>query len=104
MNDKVYVILKNAYEFDDFNYGDYYPCFISLNKDKVVDQFNSIKEVEISSFNNALNYYKDLIEEQPERKEDFQIEENTDEKLTIYLNNWCYKWQLVEYELDKLLL
>lgn len=45
MNDKVYVILKNAYEFDDFNYGDYYPCFISLNKDKVVDQFNSIKEV-----------------------------------------------------------
>lgn len=100
---KVYAILKNSYEFDDLNYGDYYPCFLSLSKDKVIDQFNSIKDVEISSFNNALNYYKDLIEKHPERKEDFQIEENTDEKLTIYLNNWCYEWKLAEYELDKLL-
>ena len=104
MNDKVYVILKNAYEFDDLNYGDYYPCFLSLNKNTVIDQFNSIKDVEISSFNNALNYYKDLIEEHPDRKEDFQITENTDEALTIYLDNWCYMWKLAEYELDKLLL
>ena len=51
---KVYVILKLSYEFDDLNYGDYWPCFLSLNKDKVIEQFNSIKEVEISSFNNTL--------------------------------------------------
>ena len=98
---KVYVILKLSYEFDDLNYGDYWPCFLSLNKDKVIEQFNSIKEVEISSFNNTLKYYKDFIEKNPDRKEDFQITENTDEKLTIYLNNWCYRWKLAEYELDK---
>lgn len=101
MNDKVYAILKNSYEFDDLNYGDYYPCFLSLNKNKVIEQFNSIKDAEISSFNNAVKYYKDLIEKYPNRKEDFQIAENTDNQLTIYLNNWCYKWKLAEFELDK---
>ena len=102
MNDKVYAILKNSYEFDDINYGDYYPCFLSLNKNKVIEQFNSIKEAEISSFNNAIKYYKNFIESHPERAEDFQIEENTDNQLTIYLNNWCYMWKLAEFELDKI--
>ena len=103
MNNKVYTILKLSYEFDDLNYGDYWPCFLSLNENKVIEQFNSIKDAEISSFNNAIKYYKDFIESHPERAEDFQIAENTDETLVIYLNNWCYKWKLAEYELDKIL-
>ncbi len=103
MNNKLYAILKLSYEFDDLNYGDYYPYFLSLNENKVIKQFNSIKNTEISSFNNAVKYYKDFIESHPERAEDFQIEENTDKTLVIYLDNWCYKWKLVEYELDKII-
>jgi len=102
MNNKVYVILKLSYEFDDLNYGDYYPCFLSLNENKVIEQFKLIKDVNISSFNNAIKYYKDFIESHPEQAKDFQIVENTDKTLVIYLNNWCYKWKLAEYELDKI--
>ena len=102
MNNKVYAILKLSYEFDDLNYGDYYPCFLSLNENKVIEQFNSIKDAEISSFNNAIKYYKDFIENHPERAEDFQIAENTDKTLVIYLDNLCYNWKLAEYELDKI--
>ena len=100
MNNKVYAILKLSYEFDDINYGDYNPCFLSLDKDKVIAQFNSIKETEIFSFNVEVEYYKDFIEKHPNRKEDFQIAENTDNQLTIYLDNWCHKWKLTEFELD----
>ena len=42
MNDKVYAILKRSYEFDDLNYGDYWPCFLSLDKHKVINKFNEI--------------------------------------------------------------
>ena len=51
MNDKVYAILKRSYEFDDLNYGDYWPCFLSLDKHKVINKFNEIKEEETDHFN-----------------------------------------------------
>ena len=102
--DKVYVILKNSYEFDDLNYGELTPYYLSLDKDRVQETFNSIKEKEIKWFHQALERsYKGFLEKHPERAEDFQIAENTEDYLEIYLDNWCYQWKLTEYELDEMI-
>ena len=100
---KVYVILKNSYEFDDLNYGELTSCYLSLDKDRAQETFNSIKEKEIKWFHQTLeNYYKDFLEKYPQRAEDFKIAENTDDYLEIYLDKWCYQWKLTEYELEKM--
>ena len=102
--DKVYVILKNSYEFDDLNYGELTPYYLSLDKDRVQETFNSIKEKEIKWFHQSMErFYKGFIEENPQRAEDFQIVEDTDDYLEIYLDNWCYQWKLTEYELDEMI-
>lgn len=101
--DKVYAILKNSYEFDDLNYGELTPCYLSLDKDGAQETFNSIKEKELKWFHQTLeSSYKGFLEKYPERAEDFQIVENTDDYLEIYLDNWCYEFKLTEYELDKM--
>ena len=45
--EKVYAILYNAYEFDDLSYGDLTPKFLSLDKNKCIEQFNNWKESDI---------------------------------------------------------
>ena len=101
MEQKVYAILYNAYEFDDLSYGDLTPKFMSLSKDTVLKEFESIKEKEINWFNNILSGKEEWLKEHPERKEDYQICTNTEDSLEIYVGNWCYEWRLTEYELDK---
>lgn len=103
---KVYAILTRSYEFDDLDYGDYVPCFLSLDKSKVQETFNSIREEEIKHFHQSMGnfykFYKGFLEKHPERVEDFQIVEDTDEYLEIALDKWCYQWKITEYELDKM--
>ena len=105
MNNKVYVILKRSYEFDDFDYGDYCPCFLSLNKDKVIDKFNDIIKEETDHFNEdmKIDYVKRILTKYPERAEDFQIVRDSEDRFEIYFDNWCYDWKLGEYELDTIL-
>ena len=98
---KVYAILHNAYEFDDLNYGELTPIFMSLNKDNVIKEFNNIKEKEINWFNKIVKEKEQWLNEHPEFKEDYQITINTNDGFEIYLDNWCYQWTLTEYELDK---
>ena len=102
MNNKVYAILKRSYEFDDLNYGDYWPYFLSLDKDKVINKFNEIKKEETDHFNEnmKLDHVKRILTEYPERAEDFQIVEDSEDRFEIYFDNWCYDWKLAEYELD----
>ena len=47
-----------------------------------------------------MDYVKRILTEYPERAEDFQIVEDTEDSFEIYFDNWCYKWKLAEYELD----
>ena len=102
--DKVYAILKRSYEFDDLDYGSFVPCFLSLDKEKVIETFKSIKEEETSHFHQSMErFYKGFIEENPERAEDFQIVEDTDYCFEMFLDKWCYQWKLTEYELDELI-
>lgn len=102
MNDKVYAIVKWSYEFDDLDYGDYWPYFLSLNKDKVIDKFNEIKKEETIRFNEdmKMDYVKRILAKYPERVEDFQIVEDTEDMFKIYFDNWCYNWKLTEFKLD----
>ena len=100
VNDKVYAILKRSYDIDDID-GDFRPVFLSLNKDKVINKFNEIKKEETDNFNENMNdYVKRILAEYPEREEDFQIAEDTEDMFEIYFDNWCYEWKLTEYELD----
>lgn len=105
MNNKVYAILKRSYEFDDLNYGDYWLCFLSLDKHKVINKFNEIKEEETDEFNEnmKLDHVKRILKEYPERAEDFQIVKDSEDRFEIYFDNWCYDWKLAEYELDTIL-
>lgn len=104
VKERVYAILKRSYEFDDFDYGSFVPCFLSLDKEKVIETFKSIKEEEISHFHQSMDrFYKGFLEKHPERAEDFQIVEDTEDYFEIFLDKWCYQWKLTEYELDKML-
>ena len=96
---KVYAILHNSYEFDDVSYGELTPSFMSLNKETVIEEFNRIKKREITSFENRIKCYEKYLNEDPKRKEDFQIVINKDDELEIYFDNWCYQWIIDEYEL-----
>ena len=100
MNKKVYAILHNSYEFDDLNYGDLTPSFMSLNKDTVLKKFKEIKENEISNFYRIFKMKENWLNEHPEFKEDYQIIVNTKDELEIFCDNWCYIWKLTEYELN----
>lgn len=105
MYKKLYAILKRSHEFDDINYDDYHPYFLSLNKDKVIDKFNDIIKEETDHFNEnmKMDYVKRILTEYPERAEDFQIVRDSEDMFEIYFDNWCYDWKLTEYELDTIL-
>ena len=101
--EKVYAILYNAYEFDDLSYGDLTPKFLSLDKNKCIEQFNIWKTSDIKNFNEVISVQKEWLNDHPEYKEDYQIKINTDDEFELYVGNWCYHYALVEYELDKAL-
>lgn len=92
---KVYAILHNSYEFDDISYGELTPSFMSLNKETVIEEFNRIKEREITSLETKIKYFNEDLK----RKLDFQITINKNDELEIYSDNWCYHWIIDEYEL-----
>ena len=72
---------------------------MSLNKETVIEEFNRIKEREITFFENSIKLREKYLNEHPERKVDFQIAINEDDELKIYSDNWCYQWIIDEYEL-----
>lgn len=93
---KIYVLRYRSYEFDDICQSGYCPIFISLDKEKVVNFFNEQKKEVIDNFNRIV---KD--NNISEDNEDYQILENDDKSLCLYQGNWCYRYSLDEYELDK---
>jgi hypothetical protein len=96
---KIYVILYNAYEFDDLGYGDLTPKFLSLDENKVKEEFHNLKEKEIKWFNKFVYEHPQVCKD----NEDYQIVVNKDDELEIYMGNWCYHWVLSSYELDKIM-
>lgn len=83
---KVYAILYYAYEFDDLNYGDYHPIYFSLDKEKIIEKFNNMKNDELKHFNNIV---KDYIND-----ENYQIDINIDNELVLFIGKWCYNYKL----------
>lgn len=94
-NNKIYAILYNSYEFDDFNYGDPTPYYLSHSMKNVLEKFKSIKEEEITSLN-------ELFEKHPEFRndEDYQIAVNNETEFKVYCGNWCYEYLLCSYEME----
>lgn len=93
--DKVYVIRYRAHEFDDLDIGGFDPIFISLNKSKVLDKFEKIKETDINNLNKIVNQHFDGKEQ-----EDYRVEENTEDRFELWMGNWCYEYFIEEYDLD----
>lgn len=92
---KVYVIRYRAHEFDDLGWGSFDPVFISLDKSKVQERFEKIKETDINNLNRILNQIFDGKEQ-----EDYRVEENTEENFELWLGNWYYEYYIEEYPLD----
>lgn len=93
--DKVYVIRYRAHEFDDLDLGSFDPIFISLDKSKVQDRFEKIKETDINNLNKIIKQLFDGKEQ-----EDYQVEENTEDRFELWMGNWCYEYFIEEYPLD----
>ena len=93
--DKVYVIRYRAHEFDDLDLGSFDPVFISLDKSKVQDRFEKIKETDINNLNKIIKQLFDGKEQ-----EDYQVEENTEDRFELWMGNWCYEYFIEEYPLD----
>ena len=92
---KIYVIRYKAYEFDDLDTGSYDPIFISLDKDKVKEKFEDIKQNDINNLNRIVD--RCFGGSAPE---DYQVEEDTTETFELWLGNWCYRYYIEEYDLD----
>ena len=94
---KVYILYYRAYEFDDLDYGSFYPKYISLNKEEIQNKFNEYKMSEIFSLNKYLEQHPNLSEAD---KEDYQVDTNFNNLFSIFFGRWCYEYMIQEYELD----
>jgi len=94
---KVYVLRYRSYEIDDVIQGGYHPIFISLDKKKVEDFFKERKKEVLDNFyklsKESINIHEDVI--------NYEIVKNTNKELWLFQDNWCYRYRLDEYELDK---
>lgn len=96
--DKVYVIRYRAHEFDDLGLGSFDPIFISLDKSKVQEKFEEIKQIKqngIIDLNKTIKDYFNGVE-----NEDYRVEENTEDGFELWMGNWCYEYYIEEYPLD----
>lgn len=93
--DKVYVIRYRAHEFDDLGWGSFDPIFISLDKSKVQEKFEKIKETNINHLNKTIKDCFDGVE-----NEDYHVEENTEDGFELWMGKWIYEYYIEEYPLD----
>ena len=93
--DKVYVIRYRAHEFDDLGWGSFDPIFISLDKSKVQEKFEKIKQNGITDLNKTIKNYFNGVE-----NEDYRVEENTEDGFELWMGKWCYEYYIEEYPLD----
>ena len=93
--DKVYVIRYRAHEFDDLGWGSFDPVFISLDKSKVQEKFEKIKETNINHLNKIIKDCFDGVE-----NEDYRVEENFEDRFELWMGKWIYEYYIEEYPLD----
>jgi len=82
----IYVLEYQAYEYDDIDTGGYEPFFISLNEQKVKDEFEKWKANGLSDI---------------EKFDDTELFEDTETIFEYTIGNWIYKYRIVSYPLDK---
>ena len=92
---KVYTLESRSYEFDDIDFGGFIIKYVSLDKDKIIEKFNSNKEWYIKIINEVQN--RTDIDEVI--KEDYQIYRDEQDYFEAWYGNWCYEFSINEYEL-----
>lgn len=85
MNNRIYCIEYWAYECDDINTGDYEPFYLSLNEQKVKDEFAKWKQI---AFNQNEKYKG-------------EIWEDTETTFEHCIGNWVYKYRYISYPLNE---
>ena len=63
--------------------------------------FDKWKSKKIEMFNRVIKEKEQWLNEHPERQEDYQIIYNNDNEFEMYLDNWCYHYALIAYDLDR---
>jgi len=92
MNKKIHILLYTYYEVDDPGGCETtIPYYISEDYNKVKDIFDAVYKEEV------LNYDK----EKTLRHDDIEVDEYTDTKLSFYIGNWSYTYEIKTYEMDK---
>lgn len=82
----VYVLEYHSYESDDIIVGDYEPFFISLDEQKVKDEFEKWKANVLSDISRLANT---------------ELFEDTETTFEYSIGNWIYKYRIVSYPLDE---
>lgn len=93
---KLYIVKYCANEFDDLGYDDPYAIFYSLDEQKAKDFFENERKTNIEEFNYFIENHSEY-----KNNEDYQIAENKNDFLEIYMGNWFYQWKYEEREIDK---
>ena len=96
---RIYAVLYNDHEFDDLDYGDTSPVFLSMNKERARAFYDRLVEMKKKegrrSEEEHYRYYKD--DGEPFYEED---SDNTDTQFCYYLGKWCYTYRFEEYLMD----
>lgn len=96
---KLYCIVYKAHEMGDFyDDGNIRPVYYTLDKDDLEKTWEELKNEELEFFNSRKERAKQ-INGQPEK---YTIEENCDDTLELFMENWAYRWTKADYELGKL--
>ncbi len=102
MRKKIFVVLYNAYEFDDISggiqTGGPEPIYISLDPNKTKDKFNKYVKSQKESYERLLETNGEWIKS---HQEDYQIYIDTENEFELWVGNWCYYYKLTSYDLDK---
>ena len=92
---KVYTLENKSFEFDDLTDGCFSIKYISLDKDKIIKEFNKQK-----------NFYTKVIEEQQKRtdvddnyRKSYQVYRNELDYFEAWCGKWCYEYSINEYQL-----
>lgn len=96
--EKIFVVLYNAYEFDDLDYGSPYLIYCSLDPKKAQEKFIKCVQMQKKSFE---QYVRDNKEWVDSHQEDYQIYTDTENEFEIWFGKWAYYYKLTSYDLDK---
>ncbi len=91
---KIYAITKRSFEFDDIGYQDLMPIKFYSTKEKRDNAFKELVNEERKWFENCKN-------SKYSNPDDYEISEDTDECLELYMGKWCYEWGKTEYEIEE---